>query len=318
LLAVLPLLRHQQPAGTAHPEMLPAAAGPEQHPSPGSPGAPALNGVDFTGLKPDQVSVATQILNETRCNCGCGMTLFECRSKDPNCSRSLNLAQGVVQDLKSGKDRATVQSNLTASLARLAAPAPAAPAPPPEDPDKVFKIDTTGSPYRGPKGASVVIVEFSDFQCPYCGKLQPLLKQVLEAYPKQVKLVFKQFPLSFHIHARPAALASMAAARQGKFWEMHDKIYENQASLGDAQGNNRFPEFAKAIGLDMAKYEKDLKDPALEQALVKDAKDGADAQVTGTPSLYVNGRKVYDRSFEGFKKMIEAGLGGTKTASAAK
>jgi len=140
---------------------------------------------------------------------------------------------------------------------------------------------------------------------------------VLEAYPKQVKLVFKQFPLSFHKYARPAALASLAANRQGKFWEMHDKIFENQAQMGDAQGNTRFSEFASQIGLNVKLFEKDLKDPALEAMVVKDAKDGADSQVTGTPSLYVNGKKVLDRSFEGFKKMIDAELAGSKAAAGA-
>jgi len=138
---------------------------------------------------------------------------------------------------------------------------------------------------------------------------------VLEAYPKQVKLVFKQYPLSFHQNARPAALASLAAMKQGKFWEMHDKIFENQAALVDAQGKLRFSEFAKVIGLNVPLFEKTMKDPALEQMIAKDLRDGADAAVTGTPSLYLNGRKVNDRSLEGFKKMIDAELGGAKTAS---
>jgi protein-disulfide isomerase len=138
---------------------------------------------------------------------------------------------------------------------------------------------------------------------------------VLEAYPKQVKLVFKQYPLSFHQNARPAALASLAAMKQGKFWEMHDKIFENQASMADAQGKLRFSEFAKQIGLNVPLFEKTMKDPALEQIIAKDLRDGADAAVTGTPSLYLNGRKVNDRSLEGFKRMIDAELGGAKTAS---
>jgi protein-disulfide isomerase len=138
---------------------------------------------------------------------------------------------------------------------------------------------------------------------------------VLEAYPKQVKLVFKQYPLSFHQNARPAALASLAAMKQGKFWEMHDKIFENQASMADAQGKLRFSEFAKQIGLNVPLFEKTMKDPGLEQIIAKDLRDGADAAVTGTPSLYLNGRKVNDRSLEGFKKMIDAELAGAKTAS---
>ncbi|HEV8336941.1 MAG TPA: thioredoxin domain-containing protein [Candidatus Polarisedimenticolia bacterium] len=235
--------------------------------------------------------------------------------KDPHCGKSLPLAQQVVQDVKAGKDRSTVQSNLAASLAKLAA-APPSPAPgAQEDPNKVYKIDTLGSPVRGPKSAKVTIVLFSDYQCPYCARVEPLLKQVLDAYPKQVKLVFKQYPLSFHQNARPAALASLAAMKQGKFWEMHDKIFENQASMADAQGKLRFSEFAKQIGLNVPLFEKTMKDPALEQIIAKDLRDGADAAVTGTPSLYLNGRKVNDRSLEGFKRMIDAELTGAKTAS---
>ncbi len=131
---------------------------------------------------------------------------------------------------------------------------------------------------------------------------------MLEAYPKEVKLVFKQYPLSFHQNAKPAALASLAAGKQGKFWPMHDRIFENQASLKDAQGNWRFSEFAKDIGLNVPQFEKAMQDPALEQVIAKDMRDGADAQVTGTPSLYVNGKKVQDRSLDGFKRMIDAEL----------
>jgi len=133
----------------------------------------------------------------------------------------------------------------------------------------------------------------------------PTLEQVLGAYPKQVKLVFKQYPLSFHQNAHPASLATLAAHRQGKFWPMHDKIFQNQATLRDAQGNLRFTEFAKELGLNVEKFEKDMKDPELEKVVTKDLKDGADAQVTGTPSLYINGKRVMDRSFEGLKKMID-------------
>ena len=139
---------------------------------------------------------------------------------------------------------------------------------------------------------------------------------MLEAYPKQVKLVFKQFPLSFHQHARKAALATLAARKQGKFWEMHDKIFENQTALADAQGKDRFSEFAKQIGLNVTLFEKTLNDPALDQIIVKDLKDGAEAQVTGTPTLYVNGKKINDRSLPGFKKLIDAELSKGKTASA--
>jgi hypothetical protein len=164
ILAALPFVASPSPVGSQSGGLVPAVVAAEQAGAPASSGAPTLNGVDLTPLTPDQASTALQILGGTRCNCGCGMTLSECRSKDPKCSKSLTLAQGVVQDLKAGKDRATVQSNLTASLARLATPPPAATSAPAEDPNKVYKIDITGAPYKGPKGAQVVIVEFSDYQ----------------------------------------------------------------------------------------------------------------------------------------------------------
>ena len=138
---------------------------------------------------------------------------------------------------------------------------------------------------------------------------------MLEAYPKQVKLVFKQYPLSFHQNARPAALASLAAGKQGKFWAMHDKIFENFSAMRDANGNLRFTEWARELGLDVAKFEAAMKDPALDAVIQKDLRDGADAQVTGTPATYVNGRKVLNRSLEGYKQMIDEELGKPKTAA---
>jgi protein-disulfide isomerase len=140
---------------------------------------------------------------------------------------------------------------------------------------------------------------------------------VLEAYPKQVKLVFKQYPLSFHQHARGAALAALAAGKQGKFWEMHDKLFDNYNKLGDEKGTPRFTDFAKELGLNLKLFEAAMKDPALEAVIVKDLKDGSDARVTGTPSLYVNGKPVpgQRRNFEGLKEMIEAELAKGKPAS---
>jgi len=149
---ILILIAIAGPAGTGGSFLLAQAA-----PAPAQP----LNGLDFTGLSPEQTRTATQILNETRCNCGCGMTLAECRTKDPNCSRSLSVSRALIQDLKSGKDAAAARTNVQAALAKAATPPPA---PPAMDPNKVFAIDITGSPFKGPKAAPVTMVEFSDYQ----------------------------------------------------------------------------------------------------------------------------------------------------------
>jgi hypothetical protein len=162
VLAAVPLLAAGSGPEERAPGTLPASSHPAQETGgSGSPSAPG--GLDFGGLSPQQIQTVTQILGENRCNCGCGMTLLECRTKDPNCSRSLALGRQVVQEVREGKDRATVVGNLQAALAKLASPPPAA-SPPPPAADVAYPIDTAGSPYKGAKGALVTIVEFSDFQ----------------------------------------------------------------------------------------------------------------------------------------------------------
>lgn len=168
----------------------------------------------------------------------------------------------------------------------------------------IHNIDTTGSPFKGPEKAPVVVTVFSDFQCPYCAKVPPLLDQVLKQYPKDVKVVHKNFPLKSHQFALPAAIAAMAAHRQGKFWEMHDKIFENYSVLSD----DKFTELAKALGLNMDKFSQDSKDPKLQQEIQAELQSGLKAEVRGTPSIFVNGRRVTAGGLEGMKALIETEL----------
>jgi protein-disulfide isomerase len=181
----------------------------------------------------------------------------------------------------------------------LAAPKAAAarPQPPQEDPNKVYKIDVGPSPIFGKAEAPIAIVEYSDFQCPYCARVTPLLKELHKKYPDKVKLVFKHFPLSFHQAARPAAIASLAAHEQGKFWEMHDALFENQRGLKP----DNMAEFAEKAGLDLERFKKDMEAKEAEYAKLVDAdfRQGQSVAVRGTPTLYINGKKVQNRSVEG-------------------
>ncbi len=131
----------------------------------------------------------------------------------------------------------------------------------------------------------------------------PLLEQVLEQYPKDVKLVFKQFPLGNHKFAGPAALASMAANDQGKFWEFHDLLFANYSSLSDA----KIRELATEAGLDMVRYDQDMKEKGSDYlSLVRrDFHEGQQIGVRGTPSIFVNGKLLRQRSLPGFRAMIE-------------
>ena len=131
---------------------------------------------------------------------------------------------------------------------------PAARRPPSEDFNKVHKIDVGSSPIKGNPNAPVTVVEFSDFQCPFCARSLPLLKQVADKYPDQVRIVYKHFPLNFHAQARPAAIAAIAAQEQGRFWEYHDVLFENIQKLGTADWDG----FAKEAGLDVARFKKDV------------------------------------------------------------
>jgi protein-disulfide isomerase len=129
---------------------------------------------------------------------------------------------------------------------------------------------------------------------------------VLEKYPKDVKVVVKNFPLKMHSFARKAAIAALAAKRQGKFWEFHSKLYINMKSLSD----QKFLDIAKELGLNIDKFSKDMNDTALQEVIQKDIKDGTTAGVRGTPTIFINGKRLNNRSLEGFQQMIDAELKG--------
>ncbi|MBI5051002.1 MAG: thioredoxin domain-containing protein [Nitrospirae bacterium] len=168
------------------------------------------------------------------------------------------------------------------------------------DPNIVHKIPVANSQIKGNKDAPVTIVEFSDFQCPYCSQLQPALRDILKAYPKEVKLVFKQYPLSFHPQAKNASKASLAAAEQGKFWEMHDIIFENFNKLSE----DKFKEFAAQLGLNVEKFTADYSSAKYDKEIQEDISLGNNIGVTGTPTLFLNGKRMMRRSLEDFKESI--------------
>ena len=188
-------------------------------------------------------------------------------------------------------------------IGKIPAPA-AAPGRPTIDYNKVHNLPIGASPVKGNREAKVTITEFSDFQCPYCSRLQPTLKDVLKAYPNDVKLVFKDFPLSFHKEARNAAKAARAAGEQGKYWEMHDLIFENFSKVNEAM----FKDFATKLNLDMNKFMADFNSSKYDALIQQDINLGRQAQVTGTPTLFMNGKRMQRRSLEDFKQLIEGYL----------
>ena len=261
--------------------------------------AVTLPGVDFAALSAAQKQKALHMLREEACPCGCGFKVAECRVKDPGCAYSNGLAAIVTKGLtegKSDKEIATLQS---------ASRWGHAPEPPKllEDP---VTIPITGAPMQGPADARITLVEFSDFECPYCSQAANEVRAVLQAYPKDIRLVYKQFPLSTHPHANLAAAASLAAMNQNKFWPMHDKLFANFRKLS----RENILAWAKELGLDLPKFTADLESPKLKAVVASDMKAGDEAGVSGTPSFYING-KHYNGPFTlaSLKPILDAELG---------
>ena len=197
-------------------------------------------------------------------------------------------------------------SALEEKIDKAGARAPAAPPRPGPDPDHAYNLPLGNSPSKGPADGKITIVEFSDYQCPYCAKSEPLIKTLLDVYPKDSRFVYKHFPLvSIHSNAMPAALAAAAAQKQGKFWEMHEVLFANQRTLSPEQIN----QYAKQIGLDMARFEADVKSDEVKAAVQDDMKLAQQVGVRGTPTIFVNGKLLQNRTVEGFKALADPVLG---------
>ncbi|WP_375772401.1 thioredoxin domain-containing protein [Archangium gephyra] len=177
--------------------------------------------------------------------------------------------------------------------------------PEPPKPPVVRKTVAATGAAKGPENAPITIVEFSDFQCPYCSRANESVDQVMKAYPTQVRLVFRHFPLEIHAQAPKASEAALCAQDQGKFWEMHDKLFANQRALEIPQLKG----YAKELGLDTAKFNKCLDDGAKASIVQADLADGQKAGVNGTPAFFINGILLSGaQPFEEFKSVIDAEL----------
>ena len=155
--------------------------------------------------------------------------------------------------------------------------------------DAIEKVPTAGAPSRGPAWAGVTIVEFADYQCPFCVRAEAIIHAVELAHPGDVRFVFKTLPLPFHDHARVMAKAAVAADAQGHFWEMHDQLYTLSGGAVDRPALDRV---ARDIGLDVARFDHDLEDPALDASIDADDADAKALGVKGTPTFFVNGRRI--------------------------
>ena len=206
------------------------------------------------------------------------MKIAQCRTEDPSCAYSKRLAYTLVKDAAAGKKLAAIR----AELAKMAN------TPPPLLEEQPTRLNIAGDPMRGPSTAKVTIVEFSDFQCPFCAAATLEVAKIQKKYPTQVRVVFKQFPLDIHSQAHVAAEAALAAQAQGKFWQLHDIMYAHFREIN----RTRILAWANQIGIDMTRFEADLQSHKFVARVDDEEKQGEQAEVEGTPTFFINGHKL--------------------------
>ena len=171
------------------------------------------------------------------------------------------------------------------------------------------EVGDGGRPVLGSKTAPIELIEFSDFQCPFCQRANPVVEQVLKTYGDKVRFVYRHFPLANHPNARPAAEAAACAEVQGKFWEYHDRLFANGAKLTDTD----LKAHAVAVGLDAAKFNTCFDNRQQKPGIDKDMADAEKVGVTGTPAFFVNGRSIEGaQPFEAFKRVIDEEISAKK------
>ncbi len=249
-----------------------------------------LPGVDTSALVMREKRTFSKVVHEYLSPCGEPVTLDVCVKEGRACKKCLPAAQAVARYVGQGEDEQKIREYLAARF----------------DDKSVRSIDLTGSPAQGPSSAPIVLVEFADFQCPHCASASPIFDDLIAEpeFKGKVYFVFKEFPLNIHSNAEPAARAALAANLQGKFWPMHDLLFQNQERL-DPQSLDAY---AKQAGLDVTKFRADLDSEAVKAALTKDEELGKKLDVQGTPSVFVNGRKFVHIGREDFVDELKAWL----------
>ena len=238
--------------------------------------------IDLTGIEGERRQLFDDITAERLSPCGDPETLADAFSKESPCLPAVSYGRILARLLRSGFSRDHIDKFLDRIEANNKKP--------------LAQIDVTDRPARGPAEAKVVIVEFADYECPYCGRLEPILQRVLAKHSTIAKHYFLNFPLTqLHPKADAAARAAIAAKRQGKFWEMHDLLYERQERL-DPEG---FDEWAKELGLNVEQFQKDLTSPEVAAELAADVDQAAsNLRLDGTPTLFFNGRRYIEANTE--------------------
>ena len=209
------------------------------------------------------------------CYCGCPHTVQACLKEHGGCRHAKRMMLLAASEAMAGAKSAEISTLLNTYYGSFAA-------------EKRATFDLDKAACQGPEAAPVTLVEFSDFECPYCAMARPMLEQLVASAKGQVRLCFKPFPLQAHPHSMPAAETAMFAKSKGKFWEMHDVLFQNQQSLEDAD----LRKYAAQVGLNPDELLKAVHEARFAPEIEASKEEGKKAGVQGTPSIYVNGRPL--------------------------
>lgn len=240
--------------------------------------APTNSGVvtEVPGLDLSELSSAEResfwaIANEELSPCGDPHSIATCARDRLPCRTCLPALRFLARRVRDGYPRDQLSDHVRMRYAA----------------SSVVQIRTDGAPSHGSVAAAVTVVEFSDYECPHCAAAIPILRQIERDLEGRIRVVHMNFPLTGHTHAVPAARAALAAGRQGKFWEMNDLLFQNQRHL-EPQDLERY---ATQLGLDLARFRADAASPETEQAVQATRREGERLQLSGTPTIFINGRR---------------------------
>ncbi len=231
-----------------------------------------LDGVNLGDIGARDRRTWVRLVNDILSPCGEPISVAQCVQDGRTCSDCAHEARYIARLVGEGYESTEIREIVRARYGE----------------ESLIDLDIEGNPVRGAEmGAPITIVEFSDFECPFCGRAHPLLQRVLRTFEGRIRMVFKHYPLSMHQHAEPAARAAFAAMRQDKFWQMHDMLFENADALTDSD----LESYAQELGLDMDRFRADFASEEAAAFVLRDRDQGRELGVNSTPTIYINGRK---------------------------
>jgi protein-disulfide isomerase len=231
-----------------------------------------IPGVDTSALTPREKKEWAGYVGTLLAPCSdVPVSIAQCAMEKRSCSKCVPAAKYIFKAVRDGMSQDQVEKSYHNRF----------------DPDKVHSVDIGSAPVKGPVGAPITLIEFADFECPFCAMMAPILEQTWQQRSQEVRFAYKFMPLSGHPHGEPAARAAIAALAQGKFWEMHDKLFANRDHLEQSDLDS----YAKELGLDLNRFHADMQSPATTDRLAVDRKQADGLDVKGTPTIYINGRE---------------------------